>query len=243
MEAGITPEQRATVINAMDSDPGLARLLHGMVDAVQTRELAARTHGALEKASEALPEPKITATATGALADLPDTREGFAPHRAYLFSVAPSKGTVLEELKTLLGEQAANRLATDWGGRCDLNQKLPETQVALFLDSNNKARNRNYADRFDKTTQEEDFQATVHQFAADLAATLLCARIFKKAQGSEPLSEGEQDLYQKLKDGVLRSCSGALVIVDDGRLSAFYFGDDGFSYHWALGSPLSPELK
>ena len=243
MEAGITPEQRATVIKAMDSDPVLARLLHGMVDAVQTGELAARTHGALEKASDALPAPKITATATGARADLPDSREGFAPHRAYHFTVAASKGTVLDELKTLLGEEAANCLATDWGGRCDLNQKLPETQVALFLDSNNKARNRDYADRGDKTTQGEGFEATGHQFAGDLAATLLCARIFKKAQGSEPLSEGEQNLYQKLMDGVLRSCSGALGINAYGRLRANDFRAYRHSLFWALGSPLSPESK
>lgn len=243
MEAGITPEQRATVIEAMDSNPVLARLLHGLVDAVQTGKLAARTHGALEKASDALPAPKITATATGARADLPDSREGFAPHRAYLFSVASSKGTVLDELETLPGEEAANRLAKDWGGRCDLNQKLPETQVALFLDSNNKARNRDYADRGDKTTQGEDFEATGHQFAGDLAATLLCARIFKKAQGSEPLSEGEQNLYQKLMEGVLRSCSGALVFDNDGRLRADSFDGARYSRDWALGSPLSPELK
>jgi hypothetical protein len=127
MEAGITPEERATVINAMDSDPVLARLLHAMVDAVQTKELAARTHGALEKGSEALPAPKTPATPTGARADLPDSRQGFEPHPAYLFSVGPSKGTVLAELKTLLGEQAVKRLATDWGDRCDLNQNLPET--------------------------------------------------------------------------------------------------------------------
>ncbi|MFN4896572.1 MAG: hypothetical protein ACK5GN_09240 [Pseudomonadota bacterium] len=243
MEAGITPEERATVINAIDRNPVLARLLYSMVEAVETRELAAESNGALVRASDTLPEPKITATATGVSADLPDTRQGFAPHHAYLFSVAPSKGTVLDELKTLLGEQAANRLATDWGDRCDLNQNLPETQVALFLDSNNKARNRDYADMSDKTTQEEDFKATGHQFAGDLAATLLCARIFKKAQDGGALSEGEKDLYQKLKDGVLRSCSGALDIDDVGRLRANRFGGSWDSYRWALGSPLSPELK
>jgi hypothetical protein len=179
----------------------------------------------------------------GAYVELPDDRTGFGPHRAFVFSVEPSKGTVLEELTTLLGQKAAKQLAADWGNRCYLNQKLEATEVALFLDSNNKARNRDYADRGDKTTQEEDFQATLHQFAADLAATLLCARIFKKAQGSEPLSEGEQDLYQKLKDGWLRSCSGALVIDDDGRLRASFFDERRYSDYWALGSPLSPESK
>jgi len=64
MEAGITPEQRETVIKAIDSDPVLARLLHSMVNAVQTRELAAKSNGALERASDTLPEPKTAPTMT-----------------------------------------------------------------------------------------------------------------------------------------------------------------------------------
>ncbi len=198
---------------------------------------------------EALSTPPVTTPATpaatpaGTYVELPDNRKGFGPHQAYLFSVEPSNGTVLEELTTLLGEKAAKQLAADCGDRCSLNQKLEATQVALFLDSNNKARNRDYADKGDKTTQEEDFTASKHQFATDLAATLLCARILKKAQGSEPLSEGEQDLYQKLKEGYLRSCSGALGIYDFGRLRAGRFDGDRRPFHWALGSSLSPESK
>jgi hypothetical protein len=234
-------DQEMKVLNVYRTSPQLKVAMDAMVEVVQSSALDEKNHGALVRASGTLPEPKITATATGARADLSDNREGFAPHRAYLFSVAPSKGTVLDELKTLLGEEAANRLAQDWEGRCDLNQNLEATQVALFRDSNNKARNRDYAPSDAKTTQEEDFTATNHQFAADLAATLLCARIVKKAQGREPLSEGEKDLYQKLKDGVLRSCSGALVIHDDGRLRAYSFFDNWDSISWALGSPLSPE--
>ena len=183
------------------------------------------------------------ATPAGTYVELPDNRKGFKPHRTYLFSVAPSNGTVLEELTTLLGEKAAKQLAADWGDRCSLNQKLEATEVALFLDSNNKARNRDCAPSNAKTTQEEDFTATKHQFAADLAATLLCARIFKKRQDGGSLSVGEQDLYQKLKDGVLRSCSGALGIYDYGRLRANDFRAYRHSLFWALGSPLSPELK
>ena len=189
---------------------------------------------------EALPQGVAEQVIT---AELPDDRAGFAPHRAYLFSVAASEGTVLDELKTLLGKAAANQLAKDWAGSCNLDQKLEATDVALFLDSNNKARNRKYADRGDRTTQEEDFKATGHQFAGDLAATLLCARIFRKVQDKVLLSEGEQDLYQKLKDGFLRSCSGALAIHDDGRLRAPVVLDRRRSGPWALGSPLSRELK
>ena len=133
MKLALPQKSEKLVISAMDSDPKLTQLFDSMVEAVQAGELSAGPH-------EALLEPKITATATGVRADLPDTREGFAPHRAYVFSVAPSQGTVLAELQKLLGNRAANQLVGDWGDRCDLNQKLPETQVALFLDSNNKAR-------------------------------------------------------------------------------------------------------
>jgi hypothetical protein len=222
---------------------------------VHCREQVAKLETAIEKAEQlqgilneefpvnvkaALPEP----TPTGTYAELPDSREGFGPHRAYLFSVAPSNGTVMDELKELLGEQAAQQLADEWGDKCDLNRRFEGGQVSLFLDSNNKARNRQFAETGAKTTQEEDFQATQHGFADDLAATLICARIYKKVMDKVPLSDGEQELYQKLMEGVLRSCSGALDIGDYGRLRANYFFVDGrFSISWALGSPLSPESK
>lgn len=235
------------IVDAMQASRKLQGLFKAMVAVAENGKLPAKTNRALEKASKALPERKTPATHKVAYADLSDTRKGFAPHRAYLFSVAPSKGTVLDELKTLLGKEAANRLAEDWKGRCNLNQTLPATQVALFLDSNNKARNREdaYADPGGKTTQEEDFNATGHQFAGDLAATLLCARIFekfKKAQGNVSLSKGGRELYDRLHSGRLRSFSGALGI-DDGRLRADYFHDRGRPCGWALGSPRSRESK
>jgi len=234
------------------SDAETAALSVGAVE--QAFEQSVKALGIVKQLSaividEALSTRPVTTPATpaatpaGTYAELPDNRKGFGTHPAYLFSVEPSKGTVLEELTELLGKEAAEQLVTDWGDRCNLNQKLEATQVALFLDSNYKARNRDYADKGDKTTQEEDFTATKHQFATDLAATLLCARIVKKAQGSEPLSEGEQDLYQKLKEGYLRSCSGALGIYDFGRLRTGRFDGDRRPFHWALGSPLSPESK
>lgn len=105
------------------------------------------------------------------------------------------------------------------------------------VDPSYRPRNRDSADGDDHTTQEEDFQATEQQFAADLAATLLCARIVKKVQDRERLSTGEEELYQRLTAGVLRSCSGTLVIDLDGRLRALHFSDKGFSNAWALGSP------
>jgi hypothetical protein len=186
-----------------------------------------------------LPEP----TPTGTYAELPDSREGFDPHRAYLFLVAPSNGTVMEELTELLGKDAAQQLADEWGDRCDLNRKFEGGQVSLFLDSNNKARNRENAEKDAKTTQEEDFKATQHDFADDLAATLLCARIYKKVINKIELSIGERELFEKFEAGVLRSCSGALGIDFNGRLRAIRLYDYRYSHYRALGSPLSPESK
>ncbi len=242
MKAEQVTKAQQQVLDAMRAYPALTDAFAAMIAVVESAALDDKNATALTNASAALPAPRIIAPATGVRADLPDPREGFAPHRAYHFTVAVSKGTVLHELKTLLGELAASRLATDWGHRCDLNQKLPETQVALFLDSNNKARHLGFADRGDKTTQKEDFQATGHQFAGDLAATLLCARIVKKVLDGERLSEGEQHLYQKLGHGFLRSCSGALALRHTGLREKGFAADRG-SDRWALGSPLSPKKK
>ena len=58
----------------------------------------------LEKLSKESPAEfceRISYTPTGSYAELPDNRLGFKPHRAYLFLVEPSEGTVLEELKSL----------------------------------------------------------------------------------------------------------------------------------------------
>lgn len=183
------------------------------------------------------------ATAAGVYVELPDSRDGFAAHKAFIFSVPPSRGTVLDELKELLGKDAADQLVKDWGNRCDLNRRLEKTDVGIFLDSNNKARNRHYANRNDKTTQLEDFVATGKQFADDLALTLLCARVWKKFNDRDSLSEGEKDLYKKLKDGVIRSCSGALDIDGYGRLRAYDSYDGSGSDGWASSSRRSPELK
>jgi hypothetical protein len=62
MKAGITPKQRQAVIAEMDSNPTLARLFHGMVEAVQTASLEARSEEALVKAAAALPAPGTAPT-------------------------------------------------------------------------------------------------------------------------------------------------------------------------------------
>jgi len=60
MKAGITQEQRKAVIAEMDSNPTLARLFHGMVEAAQTASLEAKSEEALGKAGAALPAPKLS---------------------------------------------------------------------------------------------------------------------------------------------------------------------------------------
>ena len=207
-------------------------------------KLSAHTGGDFGGASLPL-APAPRATPEGVYVELPHSREGFGSYRAYLFSVEPSKGTVRQELETLLGKEATDQLACDWRGRCDLDQPLEATQVALFLDSNNKPRNwdNDYADRYVETTQEEDFKATGYEFSGDHAATLLCARIAHKAQSGCKLSDAEQDLYRKLGQGVIRSCSGALGMHACGPLRAPEFFYVGPSAAWAFGSPRSPESK
>lgn len=196
------------------------------------------------EAAEALSQVSApVATPEGVYVELKDSREGFDPHKAYLFLVEKSQGTVRQELETLLGKEDTDLLAEGWGTRCNLDQPLDATQVALFLASNNKARNRDYAEPGDKTTQEEDFTATVYEFSSDLAATLLCARILAKYRTGTPLSDAQQDVKSKQEQGVIRSCSGALVVDVVGRLRAYHFDVNGYSDCWAFGSSRSPESK
>jgi hypothetical protein len=105
--------------------------------------------------------------------------------------------------------------------------------VAIFLDSNNKTRD----------TQGEDLTNTGTSFSDDLALTLLSARKLRKAREGGQLSEAEKDLKQKLNDGVIRSCSGALAVDVYGRLRADFFYDDSRPNKWASCSAPLPESK
>lgn len=67
MKAGIPPEQRETVISAIDRDANLAQLSPSMVEAVERGNLSAKSSEALREASEALPEPRVPANPTGAV--------------------------------------------------------------------------------------------------------------------------------------------------------------------------------
>jgi hypothetical protein len=171
----------------------------------------------------------------GTLVDLPDSRKGYEPQKAYVFSVAGSHGTVREELEALRGHDETVLLANGWGYRCNLNQELAATEVVLFLSSHDKPKYRYHCDLVVPTTQQEDLAATSHQFADNLATTVLSARIFHKSRSGEPLSEGEKELFGTLKLGFLRCLSGGVGIRAIGRLGVFGEGSLAGPYVRAVG--------
>jgi uncharacterized protein YaiE (UPF0345 family) len=57
MEAGINPEEQQRIIDKIDCSPALAKLLHGIVEAVQTASLSPKSEAALVNANATLPAP------------------------------------------------------------------------------------------------------------------------------------------------------------------------------------------
>ena len=199
---------------------------------------------------------------TAASASYNDTREGFGPHNAIKFAVEQSTKVKLGELlKSLLGKEDAAILMSDWGDRINFNDDAPsKSEVVLFLDSNNKARNRSNAEEGARTTQEEDFKGAGLAFADDRQAIIVCATAVKRARiagldlskststwAAEQsralgrLTESEINLLSTLGDGVVRSCSGGLGVHADGRLHASDFSDFSSAGDWAFGGPSRPE--
>jgi hypothetical protein len=176
-------------------------------------------------------DPLSHATVEGVLVEYKDSRPGVTPHRAYVFRVEPSKGTVYDEIKELLGQEKADQLVKDWGDKCNLRQKLQVAMdVAIFLDSNDK----------DRDTQGEDFANAGTSFSNDLALTLLCARKLRKARAGNTLSAEEMDLKKKQEVGFIRSCSGALGIDVCGHLRVLSFFGDGHGHQCEWASCSSP---
>lgn len=180
-----------------------------------------------------------------------DTRSGVAPHPAINFSVAVNSDVVAAaHLRELLGEDATV-LMSDWGNRIDFTKNVPDSNKAtLFKYSNNK----------NPTTQGEDFKASGLEFADDLQATIVCATLVKKAKDAgldlskdasswkenqseaiSQLNEAELDLLTKLRDGLVRSRSGALYVRDFGRLRANDDYDYSYPNLWAFGASPSAE--
>jgi len=211
-----------------------------------------------------LPAEQSAKLSPPAQKEYPDNRDDFPPHRAIDFKVTQDRqiqtGDLLEKL---LGKDAAI-LRQDWGVRINFDKDAPSAnQAVLFRESNNKARNRAHAKTGDKTTQEEDFKAAGLDFADDTQATIVCATLVRKAKDAgldiskgastwkskQPdalvkLNESEIDLLTKLRDGVVRSRSGALGVGDLGRLRACFFnGAGGFANFWAFGGVSPAESK
>lgn len=163
------------------------------------------------------------------------------------------------QVRGLLNDEEVSSLASQF----KLNSRLKgASELVHFRDSKNKARNRDYAELGDKTTQEEDFKATGHTFADDRVAVLFCARLVNKARrlgldlDKRPahwestqsdifnkLSEGEREILKELREGVIRTYSSALGIDNSGRLRAYVFHHRRGSNCSAFGSSSLPESK
>ena len=195
-----------------------------------------------------------------------DDRQGFKPHQGIDFTASLKLPCGARDLLVAhLGKAGADLLISDWSGRVSFDNTVmvPKTnQAVLFVDSNNKARNRKYAESGAKTTQEEDFRAAGLEFADDLQATIICATLVgkakhigldiskeasswkeKQAAAVNQLSEAEFELLSKLRDGEVRSRSGALRVDVTGRLRASGFDGYSFSFCWAFGGGSPAELK
>ena len=168
-----------------------------------------------------------------------DTREGHGPHKAINLTLFnPAQLTGRELLTNCLGAADAKILIDDIGPNLNLDQKLPASfTVALFLDSNNKARNSKHAPAGAKTTQEEDFKGAGLQSADKLESAIASAIVVRTAREGR-LSPEERDVFTKLKSGFIRHGSSGTLYVDDedGRLRAFNYHDDVFANFWAFGS-------
>ncbi len=222
-------------------------------DSVQTASINAR----LGKALKAIQGDVLSCTSV----EYGDTRNNGTKQAAIKFELPLSTqqgARVL--LQGLLGAEDSVTLMRDWGSRIDFDQMAPsQNEAILFNDSNSKARNREYAASDATTTQEEDLKAAgLGGFADDLQATIVCAALVRKAKDaglilSEPadswrkdqsevvkkLSDQELDLLTKLRNGVVRTLSGALIVLDDGRLRALDFSAHAHSRNWAFGGAVS----
>ena len=198
--------------------------------------------------------------------DLPGRSEGFAAegvvtatrcsepellaYGAIRFELRlPAGCEVQEVLSELLGAEEGQGLIAEWRSEgINLSGAVPEMAAAVFFpNSNNKTRR----------MQKADFKRVgLAGFADDVEATLVCAALVQKArdagidlrrgsrewQATDKLSDQELDLLSKLRDGFVRTRSGVLGVVDDGRLRADHCYDGGLSCFWAAAAPLAQEL-
>lgn len=239
------------LINALP-DAGKLAVLDHLIRAVDTKNLSTEAKNQLLALLPKGPSLDNTLTIESERKTYPDLRPGVDHHAAIDYTVRVNREITARNLLTELLGNDAEILMIDWADRIDFTKQVPTTSsVALFLNSN-------YKDRY---TQGIDFEKSGITFADDLEATIVCATLVKKAKdagldlsqnfkswksNSEALcklTETEQALLSKLRDGVVRSRSGALVVADVGRLRANYFGDGSIPDRWAFGSGAPAESR
>ena len=175
-----------------------------------------------------------------------------AAHAAVKLSLKlPANQPIAFVLSELLGADDAALLIADWRDRgITFNDNAPsESDATFFPSSNNKTR----------LTQKADFKAAgLRGMADDLQATLICAVLVRKARdaGIDPtkpskewnktaaanLNPQELGLLIKLRDGLVRTCFGALGVYAGDRLRASdCFDGGGYPRSWALGGSSAAE--
>ena len=191
----------------------------------------------------------LSVLCSGITVYLPDSRDKsllpgatrFGPHKVSRFFVPAGNGKVRDQVKELLTEAEFKSLTA----RFDLKGELPKlSELAYFWNSHDKARNRQYAGSGDKTTQQEDFDATGYAFGNDRVAVLFCARLVSRARKLQldltklpdhwanyqaeifnQFSEGERGILTQLSMGLTDTLSGVLDLDDYGLLRASYRRD------------------
>ena len=208
-------------------------------------------HMTAEEISAALDALVLPGTSDGVVTATQCSEPELLAHGAIRFELRlPAGRDVREVLSELLGAEDAEKLIADWAAeRVTISGLVPETSVAVFFPNSNSKTREN---------QEADFKrAGLAGFADDVEATLVCAALVQKArdagidlrqcgsewQATDKLSNQELDLLTKLRDGLVRTSSGALGVDDNGRLRANYYCDYGYPYYWAAGAAPAAESK
>jgi hypothetical protein len=238
-------EYRETTVAGRDIDNTLFERLTTTIDTNSLLLLEIGTLTVRNQPADREPTAVLGRQVAGVLQAIPLTypgnRPGIAAHPAIRFDLQlPPGQSIAAFLREQLARRGAKQLIEDWAARgVNLNCDAPSRNRAiLFLDSNNKARNREYAAPDANTTQEEDLKgAGLAGFADDIQATLISAALVRKARdpGCAP-SASESALLTKLRDGIIRTRYGALLINGAGRLRANYLRTGSNPGRWAFGA-------
>jgi hypothetical protein len=118
----------------------------------------------------------------------PDRRgEEFGTHQEIVVTVKLPAAIPFHYLLTrCLGKEDARVLESNWGDRIKGYPLVETAKTSLFLNSNDKVRNDEFARESEKTTQAKDFENAQprHQFASIIDATVVCATAVKMARAA-----------------------------------------------------------